>query len=157
MSNELADLEAELAGVGRRTLRRIDPGARAMVVAVAVMVLVISALLPWVQGFSGWQVLFGSTPAGIVIGLVPKIFGVTAVAFGMLVTGLALTTRIWALAWAGAVGCGFATVLGVLAIWSQQSSASHEPGPGPGIGLILAALTMLVLAVQWVKLAFTRA
>ena len=44
-------------------------------------------------------------------------------------------------AWPGVctAGCGFfAVVVGLLSIWSQDSSPSHQPGPGPGIGLIIA-------------------
>ncbi|AHI00028.1 membrane protein [Kutzneria viridogrisea] len=139
----------------RRTapLRRIDPGARAMVVAVCVLVLLVAALLPWVAGTSGWQVLFNPS-AGI--GMVPRLFAVCALLFGVLAGGLALTSRLWALAWISSAGCGFATITGLLAIWSQQSSASHQPGPGPGIGLLLAAVTVLVLTVQWVKITFNR-
>jgi len=156
-SSELARLGAEIDKVGRRVLRRVDPGARAMIVAVGVLVLLVAAMLPWVESATGWQLLFGPVPVGVVVGLVPRIFVVSALVFGVLASGLALATRIWGLAWTAASGCGFSTLAAVLAIWSQQSSASHMPGPGPGPGLLLAALTMLVLAIQWVKIAFSRA
>ena len=55
------------------------------------------------------------------------------------------------MAWLCSFGCGAFTVLGLVSLWSQQSSDSHLPGPGPGIGLILAELCMLVLAVNWVR------
>jgi hypothetical protein len=38
-------------------------------------------------------------------------------------------------------------------VWSRQT-ASDDAGPGPG--MVLALLTMIVLAVQWLRLAFSR-
>jgi len=151
-----SELETEISKIGRRVFRQVDPGVRAVVAACCVLVLLVAALLPWVESATGWQVVSGSAPAGVTVGLLPTVFAVTAAVFGVLATTGALLTRLWVVAWIAAVGCGFSTVTGVLAIWSQQSSASHQPGPGPGIGLIAAALTMLVLVVQWVRVALTR-
>ena len=156
MTDDLSDLQVEVPKPPRRAFRQIDPGVRALVVAVCVMLMLVAALLPWVDGASGWQVLFGLAPAGTVIGLVPKIFAVCSMLFGVLVSGAALVTRLWGLAFAGAAGCGFSTLTALLAVWSQQSTSSHEPGPGPGIGIILGLLTLAVLTYQWLKLTFTR-
>jgi len=141
VTDDLSDLQIEVLKAPRRAFRQIDPGARALVVAVCVMVMLVAALLPWVDGASGWQILFGLAPAGTVIGLVPIIYAVCSTLFGVVVSAAALVTRLWALAFAGAAGCGFSTLTSLLAIWSQQSTSSHEPGPGPGWGLILGALT----------------
>ena len=156
MTDDLSDLQVGVPKAPRRTFRQIDPGARAMVIAVCVMLMIVSALLPWVQSASGWQVLFGLAPKSTPIGLVPVLFAFCAMLFGVLVSGAALVTRLWALSFAAAAGCGFSLLTSLLAVWSQQSTSSHEPGPGPGIGIILGLLTLIVLTFQWVKLTFAR-
>jgi hypothetical protein len=156
VTDDLSDLQVDVPKAPRRAFRQIDPGARAMVIAVCVMLMLVSALLPWVDGASGWQVLFGLAPKGTPIGLVPVLFAVCAMLFGVLVSGAALVTRLWALSFAAAAGCGFSLLTSLLAVWSQQSTSSHEPGPGPGIGIILGLLTLIVLTFQWVKLTFAR-
>jgi hypothetical protein len=57
--DEMAPFEAEVAGIDRRIERRIDPGAAAMPVAVAVLVLAAAFLLPWTGSTAGWEVLVG--------------------------------------------------------------------------------------------------
>ena len=157
MTDDLSDLQVGVPKAPRRTFRQIDPGARAMVIAVCVMLMIVSALLPWVQSASGWQVLFGLAPKSTPIGLVPVLFAFCAMLFGVLVSGAALVTRLWALSFAAAAGCGFSLLTSLLAVWSQQSTSSHEPGPGPGIGIILGMLTLIVLTFQWVKLTLSSA
>ena len=156
MTDDLSDLQVAVPKAPRRTIRQIDPGVRGLVIAVCVMLMLVSALLPWVDGATGWQILFGLAPKTTVIGLVPILFAVCSMLFGVLVSGAALVTRLWALAFAGAAGCGFSLLTALLAVWSQQSTSSHEPGPGPGIGIILGLLTLIVLTFQWVKLTFSR-
>ena len=156
VTDDLSDLQVEAPAAPRRVFRQIDPGVRALVVAVCVMLMLVAALLPWVEGATGWQVLFGLAPKGTVVGFVPELFAVCAMAFGVLVSGAALVTRLWALAFVGAAGCGFSTLTALLAVWSQQATSSHEPGPGPGPGIILGLVTLIVLTYQWVKLTFTR-
>ena len=155
--DEMALLRKEIDNVERGVLRRIDPGMRAMVIAVAVLVMIIAGILPWVGGVSGWQVLFGtSAGANDKIDVVPRVFCIGVFAFGLLGSVLALATRRWAIAWLCALGCGAFTVLGLLSIWSQQTTASHQPGPGPGIGLVLAVLAMFVLVVTWARVVWSR-
>lgn len=156
MTDDLSDLQLEAPKAPRRAFRQIDPGMRAVVIAVCVMAMLVAALLPWVEGVTGWQILFGLAPTGTVIGLVPVIFAVCSTLFGVLVSGAALVTRLWALAFASAAGCGFSLIIALLAVWSQQSTSSHEPGPGPGAGIILALVTLIVLVFQWVKVTFSR-
>jgi hypothetical protein len=156
VTDDLSDLQVSVPEAPRRVFRQIDPGARALVLAGGVMVMLVAALLPWVDGASGWQILFGLAPKGTVIGLVPTVFAVCSMLFGVLVSGAALVTRLWALAFASAAGCGFSLLTSLLAVWSQQSTSSHEPGPGPGIGIILGMVTLVVLTFQWVKVTFTR-
>lgn len=148
---QVAALEAELGGVARRVESRIDPGGRAMVVSVAVLAVVAGLLLPWVGPTSGWQVLMGDGGYG----LLPRLFSITAIAFGVLVSVLALSTRIWVLAWLAAVGCGIAAINGVWAIWSRQSVA-FDDAPGPGSGLVLAGVGVIVLCFVWAGVALRR-
>jgi hypothetical protein len=156
-SDERAALKVELDRMERGVLRRIDPGPRAMVIAIAVLVVIVAGILPWVGGVSGWQVLFGTSPgADAKVDVVPRVFCIGVFAFGLLGSVLALATRRWGIAWLCALGSGAFTVIGLLSIWSQQTTASHQPGPGPGIGLILAVLAMLVLVVTWARVVWSR-
>lgn len=153
-SPEMAELRAEIDAVERGVLRRIDPGAGALVIAVGLLVLAGAAALPWAGGLSGWQVLLGQSVEGM--SLIPRIFSFVGLGFGVLLSMIALVTRWWALALVCALGSWLGVVTGVLAIWSQQSSKGHIPGPGPGFGLVLAVITMLVLAIQWFRIAVRR-
>lgn len=148
----LAALRAEIDAVGRSALRRVDLGVRAAVIAGATMVLLLALTLPWVGGASGWNVLWGTANPVDRVGLLPRLFGGVALGLGVSLSMLALLTRRWGLVWASALGCTYGVLDGVWAIWSRQT----VPGPGPGIGLVLAVLAMGVLAVQWLRLAFSR-
>lgn len=152
--DELAGLRAEIDQVERAVLRRIDPGAGALVIALAVLVLVVAAVLPWAGGASGLALLLGQAPPEL--GVLPRVFAYVATGFGVLCSVLGLTTRRWGMAWVCALGCWLALVLGVLSIWSQQTTHSHQPGPGPGAGLVLAVVALLVLAVSWFRIAWSR-
>lgn len=149
---ELSRLRAEIDGVEREALRRIDPGGTALVVAVAALVLLASSVLPWVGGAAGLRVLTGQAASGVL----PRLFGYLALLFGVLGSALGLVLRRWGMAWVCGLGCFLGTVIGVLSIWTQQTTASHHPGPGPGFGLVLAVLAVLVLAVQWLRIAASR-
>ena len=146
------DLDAELAGIARGIEQRTDPGSTALTVAVAVLVLLATLALPYTGPVPGWQVLAGLAPD---LGVLPRLFTFTALGFGVVGSALALATRRWGLAWVCAVGCGFTVVDGVWAIWSRQTVVP-DGGSGPGIGLVLAVITMLVLAVSWVRIALRR-
>ncbi|MFC4945615.1 hypothetical protein [Pseudonocardia sp. GCM10023141] len=149
---ELRALNSELTGVERRVERRIDPGATAMTISIAMLVLVIAmALLPWTGPAQGWQILTGEQW----FGLLPRVFTFTSLGFGLVVSALALATRWWALAWLCAVGCGISVINGVWAIWSRQTGV-FDGGSGPAIGMILALLAILVLAGSWARIAFRR-
>ena len=63
MKKEQTDLDAlrdEIEAAERRVAREIDPGARALVVAILVFVLLGSFALPHTGDVRGWDVLFGS-------------------------------------------------------------------------------------------------
>jgi len=152
MTEREEPLDPELAGIAAHMERRTDPGSTAMTVAVGVLLLLASLALPWTGSTAGWQVLAGLEPS---LGVLPRLFAITALGFGVVGSALALATRWWALAWVCAVGCGFSVVDGVWAIWSRQTGVP-DGGTGPGFGLVLAVLTVVVLATSWVRIALRR-
>jgi hypothetical protein len=151
-AGEVAALRDEIDSVERAALRTVDPGARAVVIAGAVMLLLVAALLPWIGGSSGFDVLRGTTDPALDVGVLPRLFAAMALAFGVVLSVLALLSRRWGLVWASALGCAYCVVDGVWAIWARQTT----DGPGPGVGMVLAVLAVLVLASQWLRLAWSR-
>ncbi|MCW2721989.1 MAG: hypothetical protein QOG20_3679 [Pseudonocardiales bacterium] len=151
LPEELTELNRELEGVTRRVEQRIEPGSTALKVSIAMLVLIVSLLLPWTGTIRGWQVLSGIGS----LGSLPQLFTLTSLGFGLVVSSLALATRLWGLAWLAAAGCGVSVITGVWAIWSRQTGVLSG-GTGPGIGLILALLTMIFLVACWVRIAFRR-
>jgi hypothetical protein len=150
-SRDLSVLAAEIAEGGRQISRVVELGARGFTIALCTFALIVGQLLPWVAGHAGWQVLVGQG------GAIPQLFAVTSTGVGVLATALTLLTRRWVLVWVCAIGGWFASVDGVLAIWSQQSShANGAVGAGPGIGMIIAWIATLLLAIQWMRTAWSR-
>jgi hypothetical protein len=149
MTDSDDQLREEIDEVGRRASRKVELGGRAVVIAVAVFVLLVGLVLPWMNGASGLEVLIGQE--GGKASMVPRLFAATAVLFGVIASALTLITRRWFFAWVGAAGGWFASVDGVLAIWSRQSS-----GTDVGIGLIIAVVAMVVIAFQWFRTAASR-
>jgi hypothetical protein len=142
-------LRDEIDEVGRKAARTVELGGRAVVAAIAVFVLLIGLVLPWMNGSSGLEVLIGEETGKA--SMVPRLFAATAVLFGVLASVATLITRRWVFAWVGAAGGWFASVDGLLAIWSRQSS-----GTAPGIGLIIAVAAMVVIAILWFRTAASR-
>lgn len=147
----LARLEAELSDVARRVERRTEPGSTAAGVAVGMLMLLASLTLPWTGTTAGWEVATGSAALGIL----PPLFALTSLGFGVLGSVVALTTRRWGLAWTCAVGCGFSVLDGVWAIWSRQVTVP-DGGTGAGFGLVLAVFGVVVLTFCWVRIALRR-
>jgi hypothetical protein len=152
----IAGLRAEIDEVGKRSERRFDPGVRAVWIAVAVLVLLIAATLPWVQSTSGWEVLFGAPVAAKVAGLAPRVFLAIAVFFGVFGSTIGLLVRRYPMAWICELGADLSILFGVLSIWSQQTTSSHAAGPGPGPGLILAMADMVVMAFLWAGIVWKK-
>jgi len=150
---ELAELGQEIDAVERRAARSVELGGRAVVLAVLVFVLIVGQVLPWLGGATGIEVLLG-TGTGDAVGkpsMVPRLFAATSVLFGVLASALALSTRWWALTWVCALGGWFASVDGILAIWSRQSS-----GGDVGIGLVIAWVATVAIAILWFRTAWSR-
>ena len=145
----------DIEAAERRVAREIEPGIRAVVVAVLVFVLLGSFILPHTGHVRGWDVLFGSHGAGAAaVALPSRVFGWFALVFGVGFSMLALMTRRWALAWVALAGSGIAGAAGLLAIWSRQTAGAGHPGPG--IGLFVAWITVIVLTFHWARVVWSR-
>lgn len=146
---------ADIEAAERRVVSEIDPGGRALVVAIGVFVLLVSFLLPHTGHVRGWDVLFaanGSNEAGVT--LPSRLFIWLALVFGVGFSLLALLTRRWAVAWVALAGSAVASVIGLLAVWSRQTVAVGYPGPG--VGLILSWITVIVLTFHWARVVWSR-
>lgn len=152
-NDHLDQLAADVDHAVRKAARTVEFGRRGFTLAVTVFLLLVTELLPWSDGYAGWQVLVGD--AGTFA--IPRLFAATSIGIGILASSLALITRRWWLTWVCAIGGWFAAVDGVLAVWSQQSEGVNGGGDtGPGIGLILALVAMILLAAQWMRTAWSR-
>jgi hypothetical protein len=158
MKKEHTDLDAlrtEIDAAERRVAGEIDPGARAVVVAILVFVLLGSFVLPHTGDVRGWDVLFGTHGAGAVaLALPSRVFAWLALVFGVGFSMLALMTRRWALAWIALAGSAIAAAAGLLAVWSRQTVAAGHPGPG--VGLIVAWVAVILLAFHWARVVWSR-
>ncbi len=157
-SQVFEEFRDDLEAVERKIAGEIDPGARAMVVAVAVFVLLLSLVLPHAGSARGLDViLYDATAETEHIGLPSRVFEWFVVVFGICFSSLALVTRRWVLAWIAVAGSAVGSVFGVLSIWHRQTPGlGNYEGAGPGIGLILALLAIVVLTFHWVKVVWSR-
>jgi hypothetical protein len=154
----VADFDAyrsELEAAERRVAREIEPGARALVVAILVFVLLGSFILPHTGSVRGWDVLFNSHGAGsAAVGLPQQVFTWLALVFSVGFSILALLTRRWAVAWVALAGSMLASFTGLLAVWSRQTAPVGHPGPG--IGLFVAWITVILLTFHWARVVWQR-
>lgn len=153
--NNFDQFKADIEAAERRVGREIDPGPRALVVAILVFILLGSFFLSHTGVARGVDVLLSTdaaTAAGV--SLPSKVFTWIALVFGVGFSMLALTTRRWAVAWVALAGTTVSCVIGMLAIWSRQTAPVGLPGPG--IGLVLAWLTVILLAFHWLRVVWTR-
>ncbi|MCV7178834.1 Rv2732c family membrane protein [Mycolicibacterium sphagni] len=146
---------SELEAAERKVAGEIQPGARALVVAILVFVLLVSLILPHAGGARGVDVLIGDNKAiGVGIAVPSRLFSWFALVFGVGFSMLALTTRRWVLAWIALAGSALASALGLLAVWSRQTAVHGHPGPG--IGLLLGWLAVILLTFHWARVVWTR-
>jgi hypothetical protein len=154
-NGDFEEFKGDIEAAERRVAREIDPGARALVIAIAVFVLLLTFVLPHTGGARGWDVLAGNDAAiAEGISLPSRVFTWLALVFSVGFSMLALLTRRWAMAWIALAGSTVASFLGLLAVWSRQTAP--EPHPGPGIGLILAWVTVIVLTFNWARAVWAR-
>ena len=146
---------ADLEAAERRVAGEIDPGARGLVVAILVFVLVVSFILPHTGDARGVDVLMGDDKAiGVGIALPSRVFSWLALVFSVGFSMLALITRRWTLAWIALAGSAVASFIGLLAVWSRQTALHGHPGPG--IGLVIGWITVILLTFHWARLVWTR-
>ncbi len=139
----------------RRIAREINPGARAMVVAICVFVMLVSFVLPHTGPVRGLDVLLGDQLAVANKVLIPsKVFVWLILVFSVGFSTLALLTRRWGVAWIALAGSSVACFIGMLAIWSRNTVV--HPYPGPGVGLYLAWIAVLVLTFHWARVVWSR-
>ena len=121
---------ADLEAAERRVAGEIDPGARALVVAVLVFVLLVSFILPHTGGARGLDVLMHSDKSIEAASALPaRLFSWFALVFGVGFSMLALLTRRWTLAWIALAGTAVSIPLGMLAVWSRQTAAARPKWP----------------------------
>lgn len=154
-SDEFEAYKADLEAAERRVAGEIDPGARAVVVAILVFVLLVALVLPHTGGVRGIDVLIGDDKAiSAGIALPHRLFSWFALVFGVGFSMLALLTRRWTLAWIALAGSAVAIPLGMLSVWSRQTATAGQPGPG--IGMLLAWATVVLLTFHWARVVWTR-
>ncbi|MBX7432738.1 hypothetical protein JDV09_11575 [Mycobacterium sp. Y57] len=154
-SRDFTDFKGDIDAAERRIAREIDPGARALVIAILVFVLLATLLLPHAGPARGLDVLVGSDVASeVAISLPSRVFAWIALVFGVGFSITALVTRRWALAWIALAGSTVGSFLGVLAIWSRQTAPGDHPGPG--IGLIVAWIAIMALTYHWARVVAAR-
>ncbi|AXN43934.1 hypothetical protein DSM43518_04488 [Mycobacterium marinum] len=155
---DVADFDAyrsEIEAAERRVAREIDPGARALVVAILVFVLLGSFILPHTGNVRGWDVLFSSNGAtDAAVTLPSQVFAWLTLVFGVGFSMLALMTRRWTLAWVALSGSALASGTGLLAVWSRQTVAAGQPGPG--VGLIVSWIAVILLTFHWARVVWQR-
>ncbi|BAV42242.1 hypothetical protein [Mycobacterium ulcerans] len=155
---DVADFDAyrsEIEAAERRVAREIDPGARALAVAILVFVLLGSFILPHTGNVRGWDVLLstnGATDAAVT--LPSQVFAWLTLVFGVGFSMLALMTRRWTLAWVALAGSALASGTGLLAVWSRQTVAAGQPGPG--VGLIVSWIAVILLTFHWARVVWQR-
>lgn len=145
----------DIEAAERRVGREIDPGSRALVVAILVFVILASFVLPHTGGAKGIDVLAGDDAAiQAAIALPSRVFVWLVLVFSVGFSILALITRRWAIAWIALAGSAVACPLGMLAVWSRQTVAAAHPGPG--IGLIVGWIAVILLTFHWARVVWSR-
>ena len=154
-NGDFEEFKGDIEAAERRVAGEIDPGARALVIAVCVFVLLLTFVLPHTGDAKGFNVLVGDDVAirnGIA--LPSRVFIWLILVFSVGFSMLALLTRRWALAWVALAGSTVASFVGLLAVWSRQTAP--EPHPGPGIGLIVAWIAVIALTINWARAVWAR-
>lgn len=154
-NGEFDEFKGDIEDAERRVAREIDPGARALVVAGLVFVILLSFVLPHTGGAKGLDALLGTDAAvEAAVALPSRVFLWLILVFSVGFSILALLTRRWALAWIALAGSAVACPIGMLAVWSRQTVA--EPHPGPGLGLVVAWIAVILLTFHWIRVVWSR-
>jgi hypothetical protein len=149
------EFKGDIEDAERRVAREIDPGARALVVATLVFVILATFVLPHTGHARGFDVLVGDDAAvKEAIALPSRVFTWLTLVFSVGFSILALITRRWGVAWVALAGSAVACPIGMLAVWSRQTVAHGHPGPG--IGLIVAWIAVILLTFHWARVVWSR-
>ncbi len=165
--SEFKQFEAQLRKTEKKVAGEIDPGARAVVVAVAVLVAVVSLALPHTGSVNGFDVLsYNAAAQEAHVTITSRVFVYLVLIFGIVVSSLALVTRRWVLAWIALCGSLVSVVAGMLAWWTRTTPGLNAatgpdgrllpPPGGIGAGLILGIVAMAVLAFHWARVVWSR-
>ncbi|ALG84619.1 hypothetical protein [Gordonia phthalatica] len=153
------EYEKELRKAEKKVAGEIDPGARALVVAVGVLVAMVSLVLPHAGEATGLDVLTMSSKAQAeAIKLPSTIFVYLLVIFAIGFSGLALVTRRWVLALVALAGTCISSVAGLLAVWTRNTVGVHDidTPTGAGIGLYLGWFVAMALVFHWGRVVWNR-
>jgi hypothetical protein len=154
-AGEFEEFKRDIDAAERRVAGEIEPGARALVVAILVFVLLLSFALPHTGGARGFDALIGGPAAAkVAIALPHRVFCWLALVFGVGFSILALLTRRWALAWIALAGSAVASAAGMLAVWSRQTAGAGHPGPG--FGLVIGWIAVILLTFHWARVVWSR-
>ncbi|MBY4569745.1 hypothetical protein ACK8HH_08010 [Gordonia sp. LUNF6] len=151
--------ERELRKTEKKVAGEIDPGARAVVVAVCVLLAMVSLVLPHAGDATGLDVLMMTDKATAEhIKLPSEIFVYMLAIFGIGFSTLALITRRWVLAWIALAGTAVDAVAGMLAIWTRNTVGVDETASpsGAGAGLLLGWAVAIVLVFHWARVVWNR-
>ncbi|WP_132993569.1 hypothetical protein [Gordonia zhaorongruii] len=159
------EYEKDLRKAERKVAGEIDPGARAVVVAVCVLIGLVSLILPHTGDVRGIDV-FTMSDAAVAeyIALPSRIFVYLLLIFGIGLSALALITRRWVIAWLALCGSAVASVAGMLAIWTRNTVgvdelndvANPRDPSGAGLGLLLGWFVVIVLTFHWARVVWAR-
>lgn len=151
--------KGDLRKAERKVAGEIDPGARAVVVAVAVLVAILSFALSHTGSVTGIDVItFSSDAAAERVTITSRVFVILQLIFGIGFSALALLTRRWVFAWIALCGSAVSCFAGLLAWWSRNTPgvSGEEPPSGVGIGLIIGWLAMFVITFHWSRVVWAR-
>ncbi|OZG26697.1 hypothetical protein BH683_022545 [Williamsia sp. 1138] len=153
------DFKGDLRKAERKVAGEIDPGARAVVVAVAVLAVLLSFVLPHTGSVTGIDVLtFNADAAAENVTITSRIFVWLQLVFGVGFSALALITRRWFFAWVALCGSAVSCVAGMLAWWSRNTPgvSGYAPPSGVGVGLVVGWIAMFVIVFHWSRVVWTR-
>ncbi|WP_182347589.1 hypothetical protein [Tomitella gaofuii] len=162
---DLQHFQKDFDKAEKKVAGEIDPGMRSVGIAVAILLLLASFLLPHTGSVNGWDVLVHNDAAqGEAVAITSQLFVWFALVFGAFTGMITLLTRRWTLAWVTAAGCAVGIFLGVLAIWSRQTpsgvldaqDAALADLSGPGVGIVAGLILLVVLTYLWVGVAWSK-
>ncbi|MGB3699245.1 MAG: hypothetical protein WBA05_17600 [Gordonia sp. (in: high G+C Gram-positive bacteria)] len=153
------EYEKDLRKAEKKVAGEIDPGGRAVVVAICVLLAMVSLVLPHAGKASGLDVLtMSQTAHDEHIKLPSEIFVFLLLIFAIGMSTLALISRRWVIAWIALCGTAVAAVAGMLAIWTRNTVGVNETvaPTGAGPGLFLGWAVSIVLVFHWARVVWNR-